>query len=330
MLSIEEQTYVRQEFYKHPYFLKSFDRRPIEIDDDAHSFHTKEERESMLEYKANIESIVARLTIKTFMPGQFICNKGDPGEEMYYIRSGTVGVYIERCSHDLVAQKEKMNYSESLFHKCVKQDISFEQLESEASELIVEKTGARYLSENLITRWRSSLSAESYNKLVLMISQLSASNLWAVEDLFLLGTSDPKRHFGRHGFYYTCVKQLQPNSLFGETSLVMRMPRNATLISLTETNLYCLSKSVFEEALGAFVRRAEQKKQIFFGECFKQIIPGNLLPNLFVLFPLESVNRGHVLCIKGPWYVYSGRWRSWRSSKRQAESYWQDCGPFQM
>lgn len=290
---------MKQEFYQHPFFLKAFDRKPGERVDDIDSIQGKEERDSLIEYKGYIDLIVSRLTVKSFIPGQFVCNRGDPGDEMYYIRYGSIGVYLNRNDHDLVRQRHKMAYTEELYHKTIPKEIPQVQIESEAVEILVEQTGAKFLNQNLINRWKNQLEHETYKRLILMINQIKASNLWSSNDLYLLGSTDPLRYYSNDGFLYAWVNSLPPNTMLGDQSLAKNLPRNATLISLVSSKLYCLSKQSFDEVLGSFIKRAETRKTNFFGECFKHIVPGKLLSNLFVLFPLESVARGHVICLKG-------------------------------
>lgn len=67
------------------------------------------------EYREFISGICKKLALRRYATGDIICHRGDPGEEMFVIQEGKVGVFIEYKTKDVEDQASQLHRLQELF-----------------------------------------------------------------------------------------------------------------------------------------------------------------------------------------------------------------------
>lgn len=152
---------------------------------------------------------------------------------------------------------------------------------------------------------RRNLTPELHSYLLCLLAQLYAIEFWKPMDLILLAAPAVEKYFGPSGLTFFYLTATTSGAVIGEQALVEearrypRLTRNATLVALTTSKLYCLKKKDFQESIGGFVRRHQAKRLAFFQDCFKHLVSFKSIPNFMVMFQGETFNRGEFICKKG-------------------------------
>lgn len=250
------------------------------------------------EYREFVTGICKRLSLKRLSKGEFLCHKGDIGEEMYFIQEGKIGIFIESKSTDVDTQIGKLNHIEKL----IKQN-SAAHMEFDESTML-QGHDEKYSDSNLPNRLRErviqnlkSAFPKDWNSNKVLFSNLEQIDFWKPEQLYLLASEKPVSYMKNSAFTFFMVGAKKNNEIIGEQALLNKAPRNATLLALTDLRLLTLDKIAFDDYMGAAAAQQETRIK-FFSSSFPTIMKG-AINNFHCMFQKVVKNRGEIITREG-------------------------------
>lgn len=265
---------------KNPFFSHAFDP-------NSERDYSKLPVEEDQEYKEFVVGVCRRFSAATYLPGDFVCHRGEQGDKMYLIFEGAIGVFIENKTDEIDKQSKKLDFLNGVLEQSTAVTVSeatiLKDEEFEKKSKIVENIKKHFLSE------------EQY--FYRFLTHFDKVDCWKKEQLYLLASDKPLQYVRNCCFLYWMVTKKRAGDIIGEQALLTKGPRNASLLALTPATLLILNKADFDQYMGAITEKQEERVR-FFSACFP-MISKRMLGNFHCMFTRGLFGRGDLITCKG-------------------------------
>ena len=229
---------------KVPFFRKSYDDMISEskdIDINPRSFR---------DYLTDCSKYIK---LQSFKNGELIFHKGDVGNKVYIILSGTVAVFAPKSF-----EQTEQEFTQQLgVLKKLKESLGGK----ETSRLEALKKVKNSWAKATYTNLKNFVKFDRYLALLIM-----KKNLFPHinrDDYLLLGIGRTHLYYKQGVFEFKKICEMKENSIFGELALIRNAKRSATIVAKTDLTLLTLSKDDFSNIFASTLKSEGEKNEFF-------------------------------------------------------------------
>jgi CRP-like cAMP-binding protein len=239
-----ENIYSRQVLEKVPFFQKSYN-------DMIHgSEDTEINPRSFQEYLMDCSKYIK---LQSFKTGEVIFHKGDVGNKVYIILTGTVAVFVPKSF-----EESEQEFSQQVgVLKKLKESPGFKK----SSRLEALKKIKQDWPKTTYTNLKNSVKFDRY--LALLIIQKDLFPHINRDDYLLLGIGRIHLYYRQGVFEFKKICEMKENAIFGELALIRNAKRSATIVAKTDLTLLTLSKDDFSQIFASTLKSEGEKNEFF-------------------------------------------------------------------